>query len=163
MGHGILVDSTGRVEDHAACHFIQHPVDHTDVEVHMLVGIALLFGAIVPLDLRLIGFFKRTPLQHLANTLVPVAIIGLVLALLTGSLLFATRPLDYVAEPLFGIKLALLGAGVVNALVLRYSPGWKLVGVAPGAPPQRAWRVHGHLSIVLWLGVITAGRLIGYR
>lgn len=128
-----------------------------------VVGIALLFGAIVPLDLRLMGFFQRTPLQHLANTLVPVAITGLVLALLTGSLLFATRPLDYVAEPLFGIKLALLGAGVVNALVLRYSPDWKLVGVAPGAPQQRAWRLHGLLSIVLWLGVITAGRLIGYR
>lgn len=128
-----------------------------------VVGIALLFGAIVPLDLRLMGFFQRTPLQHLANTLVPVAITGLVLALLTGSLLFATRPLDYVAEPLFAIKLALLGAGVVNALVLRYSPGWKLAGVAPSAPPQRAWRLHGLLSIVLWLGVITAGRLIGYR
>lgn len=128
-----------------------------------VVGIALLFGAIVPLDLRLMGFFQRTPLQHLASTLVPVAITGFVLALLTGSLLFATRPLDYVAEPLFGIKLALLGAGVVNALVLRYSPGWGWVGVASGAPPQRAWRLHGLLSVVLWLGVITAGRLIGYR
>jgi hypothetical protein len=128
-----------------------------------VVGIALLFGAIVPLDLRLMGFFQRAPLQHLANTLVPVALTGLVLALLTGALLFATRPLDYVAEPLFGIKLALLGAGVVNALVLRCSPSWRWVGVAPSAPPQRAWRLHGLLSIVLWLGVITAGRLIGYR
>jgi len=128
-----------------------------------VVGIALLFGAIVPLDLRLMGFFQRTPLEHLANTLIPVAVTGLVLALLTGSLLFATRPLDYVAEPLFGIKLALLGAGVVNALVLRCSPSWRLVGVAPGAPPHRAWRLHGLLSIMLWLGVITAGRLIGYR
>lgn len=128
-----------------------------------VVGIALLFGAIVPLDLRLMGGFPRTPLEHLASTLVPVATTGLVLALGTGALLFATRPLDYVAEPLFGIKLALLGAGVVNALALRSSPGWKLVGVAPGALPQRAWRLHGLLSIVLWLGVITAGRLIGYR
>jgi hypothetical protein len=128
-----------------------------------VVGIALLFGAIVPLDLRLIGFFQRTPLEHLANTLIPVAVTGLVLALLTGSLLFATRPLDYVGEPLFGIKLALLGAGVVNALVLRYAPSWRLVGVAPSAPQHRAWRLHGLLSILLWLGVITAGRLIGYR
>ncbi|MDO9481467.1 MAG: hypothetical protein Q8S96_04880 [Hydrogenophaga sp.] len=128
-----------------------------------VVGIALLFGAIVPLDLRLLGFFQRTPLEHLLNTLIPVAITGLVLALLTGSLLFATRPLDYVGEPLFGIKLVLLGAGVVNALVLRYSPSWKWVGGATGAPPPRAWRLHGLLSIVLWLGVITAGRLIGYR
>jgi hypothetical protein len=37
------------------------------------------------------------------------------------------------------------------------------VGVTPGAPPRPAWRLHGLLSILLWLGVITAGRLIGYR
>ena len=128
-----------------------------------VVGIALLFGAIVPLDLRLVGCFQRVPLTHLAGTLVPVATAGLVLAVFTGSLLLATRPLDYVAEPLFGIKLALLGAAVVNALWLRRSPPWRWMGVTPGAPPQRGWRLHGVLSIVLWLGVITAGRLIGYR
>ncbi|MBT9552649.1 MAG: hypothetical protein IV088_17505 [Hydrogenophaga sp.] len=128
-----------------------------------VVGIALLFGAIVPLDLRLIGCFGRTPLEHLAGTLVPVAVTGLLLALCTGFLLFATRPLDYVVEPLFGIKLALVGAAVLNALWLRRGSAWRRVGVTPGAPPQRAWRLHGLLSIVLWLGVITAGRLIGYR
>lgn len=128
-----------------------------------VVGIALLFGAIVPLDLRLIGCFRRTPLEHLAGPLIPVAITGLVLALLTGTLLFATRPLDYVAEPLFGIKLALLCAAVLNALMLRRWPHWRRLGVAPGAPPQWAWRLHGTLSVLLWLGVITAGRLIGYR
>lgn len=128
-----------------------------------VVGIALLFGAIVPLDLRLIGGFQRTPLEHLANTLVPVAMAGLVLALFTGSLLFATRPLDYVAEPLFGIKLTLLGAAVLNALLLRRSPGWRWLGATPGAPPQKEWRLHGLLSMALWLAVIAAGRLIGYR
>lgn len=130
-----------------------------------VVGIALLFGAIVPLDLRLMGFFRRTPLEHLANTLVPVAVAGLVLALFTGSLLFSTRPLDYVAEPLFGIKLGLMGAAVVNALVLRWAPGWRRRGVRSERPPLPlpVWRLHGLLSVMLWLGVIAAGRLIGYR
>ena len=133
------------------------------VNIGHVVGIALLFGAIVPLDLRLMGFFQRAPLEHLANTLVPVAVTGLVMALLTGSLLFATRPLDYVGEPLFGIKLGLLGAAVVNALVLRCSPGWRRMGTVSSASLHWPWRVHGLLSIVLWLGVIAAGRLIGYR
>lgn len=133
------------------------------INIGHVVGIALLFGAIVPLDLRLMGFFRRAPLEHLANTLVPVAITGLVLALFTGSLLFATRPLDYVGEPLFGIKLGLLGAAVVNALVLRCSPGWRWMGVTPGEAALPVWWMHGLLSIVLWLGVIAAGRLIGYR
>jgi hypothetical protein len=124
-----------------------------------VVGIALLFGAIAPLDLRLIGLWRRVPLDHLTRILIPVAVAGLVLAAATGALLFATRPLDYVVEPLFGIKLALIAAAVVNALLLRLSPHWR------GAPaaPQAAWRAAGIVSIVLWLGAITIGRLIGYR
>lgn len=133
------------------------------VNIGHVVGIALLFGAIVPLDLRLMGFFRRAPLEHLAHTLVPVAVTGLVIALATGSLLFATRPLDYLGEPLFGIKLGLLGAGVINALVLRCSPAWRGMGVGRMEPPLPASRLHGLLSVVLWLGVIAAGRLMGYR
>jgi hypothetical protein len=128
-----------------------------------VVGIALLFGAIVPLDLRLLGCWQGIPLDHLARALIPVAITGLVLALATGSLLFATQPLDYVVEPLFGVKLMLLGAAVLNALLLHRSSQWRLLSVAAGAQPRLAWRIAGTLSIVLWLGVITAGRLIGYR
>lgn len=128
-----------------------------------VVGIALLFGAIVPLDLRLVGAFRAVPLKPLATTLVPMAMAGLLLALSTGALLFVTRPLDYVVEPLFGIKLALLAAAVLNALWLRLDPHWRHLGAAPGAPPHRRWRLHGTLSVLLWLGVITAGRLIGYR
>lgn len=128
-----------------------------------VVGIALLFGAIAPLDLRLLGVFCRVPLAPLAATLVPVATAGLLMALVSGALMFATRPLDYVAEPLFGLKLVLLAAAVLNALWLRRDSEWRRVGEASGEPPPRRWRWHGLLSLPLWLGVITAGRLIGYR
>jgi len=128
-----------------------------------LVGIALLFGAIVPLDLRLLGCWKRVPLEHLARPLIPMAVAGLLLALPTGVLLFVTRAPDYVVEPLFGLKLGLLGAALLNALLLRRSPHWRSLGVEAGAAVRPAWRVAGVFSIVLWLGVITAGRLIGYR
>jgi hypothetical protein len=128
-----------------------------------VVGIALLFGAIAPLDLRLMGCWKSVPLHPLAHTAVPVALAGLLLAAGTGALLFATRPLDYLHEPLFGLKMALLGAAVLNALLLRRSPQWQLLGAVDGAPWRPAWAVAGVLSVALWLGVITAGRLIGYR
>jgi hypothetical protein len=129
-----------------------------------VVGIALLFGGIVPLDLRLLGWFRRVPLEHLAGTLVPVAMCGLGLAVATGALLFATQPRDYVGEPLFGIKLALISAAIANALLLRRSPKWALGAVAATTTePRPAWRVAAAASILLWLGAITAGRLIGYR
>jgi hypothetical protein len=127
-----------------------------------VVGIALLFGAIAPFDLRLLGCWKSVPLDHLARILIPAAICGVVLAVSTGALLFATRPLDYVREPLFGIKLALIGVALLNALLLRASPQWGWVRVSDGAP-RPAWRVAAAASLVLWLSVITVGRLIGYR
>jgi hypothetical protein len=128
-----------------------------------VVGIALLFGAIVPLDLRLVGWWQRMPVDDLAGILVPVSVAGLLLALSTGSLLFATRPLDYVGEPLFGIKMALLVLAVGNALLLRLSLPRGSGQAGAGARPRFAWRLAGIVSLVLWLGVITAGRLIGYR
>jgi hypothetical protein len=128
-----------------------------------VVGIALLFGAIAPLDLRLIGLWKHVPLEPLAATLVPVAITGLSIAVISGALLFVTRPVDYVVEPLFALKMALVAAAVLNALALRRSPRWRLTGVQPGTAVDPAWRSAAVASLVLWLGVITAGRLIGYR
>lgn len=133
------------------------------INIGHVVGIALLFGAIVPLDLRLIGCFSRTPLEPLTTTLIPVAVAGLVLALFTGALLFAAQPLAYGAEPLFGIKLALLCTAVLNALALRLWPRGQGVGLWVSALPLSAGRIQGLLSILLWLGVITAGRWIGYR
>ncbi len=128
-----------------------------------VIGIALLFGGIAPLDLRILGCWRTVPLAPLARVLIPMAMAGLLLALLTGSLLFATRPLDYVNEPLFGIKMALLVAAVLNALALRRSPRWGWIDVKGGDVVWPTWKVAAVLSLVLWLGVITAGRLIGYR
>ena len=133
------------------------------VNIGHVVGVALLFGGIAPLDLRLMGCWRSVPLDHLARTLIPMAIAGLLFAMSTGALLFVTRPLDYVGEPLFGIKMTLLGAAVLNALILRRSPQWRLVCVETNDPPRPGWRIAGLVSIVLWLSVITAGRLIGYR
>ncbi|HEX6704210.1 MAG TPA: hypothetical protein VF169_05570 [Albitalea sp.] len=128
-----------------------------------VIGIGLLFGAIVPLDLRLLGCWSGVPLDHLPRALLPVTIAGLLLALGTGSLLFATRPLDYIVEPLFAIKMALLCAALINALVLRLSPQWRWARVSAGGTVPPSWRVAALASLLLWIGVITAGRLIGYR
>jgi hypothetical protein len=128
-----------------------------------VLGIALLFGAIVPLDLRLLGGWRRVPVDALATVLVPVAVSGLLLALATGLLLFASRPLDYVVEPLFGWKMGLLAVAVLNALWLRRSPRWRLLGPEADVPVRPAWRLAALGSLLLWLAVIAAGRLIGYR
>jgi hypothetical protein len=127
-----------------------------------IVGLALLFGAIVPLDLRLLGFWPTIPITAMSRILLPVAITGLVLAVSTGALLFSVRAVEYVQIPLFWLKFSLIATAIANALLLRLSASWavyrdsELLATAPRL--QRA----GALSIALWLAVILTGRMIGY-
>ena len=46
-----------------------------------ILGLALLFGAILPLDLRLLGLWPRLPMRPLSRVLLPVALCGLALSL----------------------------------------------------------------------------------
>lgn len=126
-----------------------------------VTGIALLFGAIVPLDLRLLGFWRQVTIRTLARVLVPVAAFGLLLAVSAGFLMFAIRATEYAAKPVFQIKLALIVCAVANALLLRRAMVWETGRDDTGAPPARL-RLAGALSILLWLGVIAAGRSIAF-
>lgn len=129
-----------------------------------IVGIALLFGAIVPLDLRLAGSWRSAPLASLWRMLRPVAVCGLLLAACCGVLMFAARPQDYISSPLFGTKMALMLLALVNALLLERAVKPALAALdAPAEPLPAAWRVAGVASIALWFAVIVIGRLIGYR
>ena len=127
-----------------------------------IVGLALLFGAIVPLDLRLLGFWRQVPLAALSRILLPVAIAGLLLAVPTGALLFSVRATEYAAMPLFGVKFALIACAIANALLLRLSLAWTVHEHSELSGTTPRLQLAGALSIGLWLAVITAGRMIGY-
>ena len=64
---------------------------YASVNAAHIVGIALLFGAIVPLDLRLMGWRRTVPIGTMARVLLPVAIAGLA-ALVAGLALFLSAP-----------------------------------------------------------------------
>jgi hypothetical protein len=127
-----------------------------------IVGLALLFGAIVPLDLRLLGFWPKVPIVAISRILLPVAITGLALAVTTGALLFSVRAVEYARIWLFGLKFSLIAAAAANALLLHLSASWavhrdsELLATAPRL------QLAGALSLALWLAVIMIGRVIGY-
>ncbi len=127
-----------------------------------IAGIALLFGAIVPLDLRLMGFWRAVPLRALARILVPVAAFGLVLAIVAGLMIFSIRAAEYAALPLFWFKMALVLCGIVNALLLRYAAQWERGLDEAGEMPPLRLRVAGALSIALWLAAIICGRMLAF-
>ena len=128
-----------------------------------LLGIALLVGAILPLDLRLLGLWPNTALAPLWQVLTRTAGVGLGLAVVCGALLFVTRAAAYVESTLFLTKMALVGVGTVNALLLhllwyRHDPRPRTTA----HPLPRRVRVHALVSLLTWLTVLVSGRLIGY-
>ncbi|ADZ69938.1 hypothetical protein [Polymorphum gilvum] len=122
-----------------------------------VLGIALLIGAIVPMDLRLVGLWRGVSVQALARVLVPVAACGLVLASGAGVLLFSVRAPDYLSLAPFQAKMALVGLGTVSALALHLRHGLWL-----GSAQTRHTRLAGLLSLLVWPTALVAGRLIAF-
>lgn len=125
-----------------------------------ILAIALLVGAIVPLDLRLLGFFGNTSLEVLGPFLSRAAAVGLALVVVTGFCLFSVRPAAYAGNPAFLIKLALLAVGAVNAILLQSSSAWRTV--AAGGPIAGTVRLAAGISLLVWPGALLAGRWIGF-
>ncbi len=121
-----------------------------------IVGIALLFGAIVPLDLRLLGLWRQVPVSAITQVTLPVAVGGFILAASAGLLLFSVQPLKYAAMTLFGLKMSLIAAALANALLLRRVGSWSDDG------PAKRVRIAAAVSLTLWLGIIICGRMIAY-
>lgn len=121
-----------------------------------ILGIGVLLGAILPLDLRLLGCFRRVPVEVIGPFLVRVAATGLGLAALTGLWLFSVKPAEYVENTAFRWKLLLLVVALVNVAFQHYASQLQ------GSSPSLATRVSAALSVTLWLAVLVAGRWIGF-
>lgn len=125
-----------------------------------ILALATLFGSILALDLRLLGLFRAVPVAPLARVLPRVSTTGLGFALLTGVALFSVQPFDYLAHPVFPVKLALIALGAANALLLHRTAGWQGV-LADGVIPRRV-RATAALSLLAWSGAILAGRWLAF-
>jgi hypothetical protein len=119
-----------------------------------ILGVAVLLGAILPLDLRLLGFFRGFPVEVLGPFLVRCAAAGLTLALLAGAWLFSVKPDEYLANAAFRWKLAFLALALVNVGLQHHGSGY-----LHGSPAVRA---RAGLSFCLWLSALVAGRWIGF-
>ena len=121
-----------------------------------ILGVALLVGSIVPLDLRLLGVWRSVPLTPLWGVLTRTAGAGLILAMIFGALLFITRASEYTASNLFISKMAVFALGAANALALRVLPQTQVSEITStkGKPSARL-RLAGGISLVTWLTALT--------
>ena len=122
-----------------------------------VLGVALLVGAMVPLNLLRLGLDVGLAQADAARILVPTAVAGLCLAVATGLVMFASRASEYAGLGIFQAKIALVAAGAVVALSLTLRHGARMADAAP-----HALRRDAAISLVLWLAVLYLGRMIAF-
>jgi len=131
------------------------------VEAAHIAGLALLFGSIAIVDLRLLGLGRRVPLSPLIEFAVPWSIGGFVLAALTGSLMLTAHVEEFFDQPLFWLKMALIATAGANAVALRRGALRTASTLLDAAPSARV-RLAAGLSLALWTAVIACGRMLAY-
>jgi formate-dependent nitrite reductase membrane component NrfD len=132
------------------------------INLFHILGIATLFGSILVLDLRLIGWRKSASLDEIASIATPLAAIGFLVAACSGLCLLATNGTEYIGNPFLPIKLFAIAFGLVNAWILSRAPDWRRSSNPPAKHGSKVLAICGALSLVCWLAAIAAGRMIGY-
>ncbi len=123
------------------------------------LGMAFLVGGNIALDLRMLGFAPRIPLASMERFF-PVMWFGFWVNAISGVLLLICYPTKALTNPIFYLKLALILLAMLNmrwlqVRVLR-SPGLEGDSVSAKA------RLLAGISIAMWAGAVTAGRLLAY-
>jgi hypothetical protein len=131
--------------------------------VHVLT-LSVFVGTALMIDLRLLGVaMVRVPASQVIGRLAPWTAAGLILMMTSGALLFYAAPLVRYENIFFRMKmatlvLALLNAWLFHRTVYRRIDDWDRDTV----PPWHA-RLAGGLSLVLWVVIIAAGRMMAYQ
>lgn len=122
-----------------------------------LLGLAALFGAILTLDLHVLGLLRARGWRAAIALANPVAAAGLAVALFSGALLFAVRPSHYLANGPFLIKLVLIALAVLNVAVFH-----RLLFRSNSECAGWALRTSACASLLIWTAAILAGRFIAF-
>jgi hypothetical protein len=127
------------------------------IEVFHLLGLTLLLGTVVLVNLRLCGYgLQRQSLAEVASDALPWMLVGMAVTMGSGSLLFVSEAMKCYGSPPFFVKMGLL----FMALVFTFTLHWKLT--KRNAPPPVWGKVAAGVSLFLWFGVGLAGRAIAF-
>lgn len=125
--------------------------------------LALVFGTIVVIDLRLLGIASsRRPFQRVASDILKWTWIAFALTAATGALMFTTNARVYYHNPFFRTKMLLLLLTGINMLVFELTAGRTIHrwDKSPSAPP--VGKAVAVASLTLWISIISMGRIIGF-
>jgi hypothetical protein len=119
--------------------------------VHV-VGITLLAGSVIVSALQLLGvLFPESPPRDLTQGLRAGILLGLVLSLVTGALLFSARATAAVQNEFFQLKMALLASAILFHVAVYHRL------LLTDHRPTLFTRGGGAVAVTLWVGVVGAG------
>lgn len=133
------------------------------IESLHVLSIAIVFGTILIVDLRLFGVAAhRRSAQRLTAELLPYTWVAFLGAVITGTLMFMSNPVSYANNTQFLLKLVVIAIAGLNMIWFHSTAYRRIAEWDEDMPPPTAARVSGALSFILWTTVIFLGRWIGF-
>lgn len=129
-------------------------------EVFHFIGLCLLFGVILLVNLRMAGFIRGVPLADV-NRLLPWAMVGLGINVVTGMLFFLAAPDQYTQNGAFAWKMGLM---LLGGLSLLYPTMFETepASTRDVLHADSTRKLMAACSLALWIGVIFFGRFLPY-
>jgi len=129
------------------------------IESMHLLALGVIGGAVLMLDLRLLGLGLRDqPVERVARDAHPWLVSSLIVMLVTGVLLFSSEPIKCYYSIPFWVKMWSLLFAMIFAFTVR-----RQVALAGEGRVKPVWlKVVAIVSLTLWFGVGAGGRWIGF-
>ena len=130
--------------------------------VHVL-ALTTVVGSIAMLDLRLLGVSTRNlGVMQLTEETLPWTWGAFTIAVISGVLMFTSAATKYYANIPFRIKLVLLALAGLNMILFHLTAFRMVHAWNHSLPTPVAARFAASLSLLFWIGVVVAGRWIGF-
>jgi hypothetical protein len=123
------------------------------------IGLSLMFGGLLIVDLRLLGFIRGIPIRA-ALAFLPFVIVGFLINLATGIEFFVSDPFMYWPNPAFKLKMFLILMAGLNALVFTVMDHSHVLSLRDDESTGTFTKATAGLSLGLWLAVLLLGRLL---
>jgi hypothetical protein len=132
------------------------------VEIVHILGFVILVGSVAMFDLRILGLSRALPVQRLGRHLLRWSLASLLLIVPAGLMMFSAHPQDFTGNRIFLLKMLLIMVAAINAAMFHMGPyrsvdQWDALVSAPFSA-----KLHAALSLLIWIAVISCGRLLAY-
>ena len=131
------------------------------LETLHFMGLCVLFGSLMVIDLRLLGVARFIPMGP-AMSYIPIAIGAFCVNLSSGIGFLFADPFRYYPNVVFRLKILCIVIAGLNALWFQFIETPKVKSLPPGSPTPFSTKFVAALSLVLWITIIVCGRLMPY-